>query len=293
MPAGHRLWSPERRRPALAGTAALHEHGSSAREGAAGERLVGILSRRDLLRTLVRSDDEVAGDVQRLVEAYTGEGDGWSVRAADGVVTVRRAGQRRPASGDGTGDPEVLDRGLSTLARTVPGVIAVVVEPGAGARASRPGTLAPGRAAADAARSDHTPHARPGAAMTDQSPAPVAPVVVGVDGSLPATEAARAAATEAARRGAPLHLVRAFSWPARQPAGLPADADARAAARRSADADLHRLRTSLAGRLPAGQVRATLVDGTAADVLRAAAGSAALVVVGAVGLTWSATSLGT
>ncbi|MGY1747647.1 CBS domain-containing protein [Modestobacter sp. SYSU DS0511] len=96
-----------------------------------GERLVGILSRRDLLRTLVRSDDEIAGDVQRLVEAYTGEGDGWSVAPADGVVTVSGAGRRRPATGDGTGGPEVLDRALSTLARTVPGVVAVV-EPGGG-----------------------------------------------------------------------------------------------------------------------------------------------------------------
>ncbi|MGY1747646.1 universal stress protein [Modestobacter sp. SYSU DS0511] len=137
------------------------------------------------------------------------------------------------------------------------------------------------------------PHpARPPWSSHDRPvPRPVAPVVVGVDGSVPATEAARAAATEAARRGAPLHLVRAFSWPARQPAGLPADA--RAAARRSADADLHRLRTSLVDRLPVGRVRADLVDGTAADVLRAAAGSSSLVVVGAVGLTWGAASLGT
>ncbi|MGY1841524.1 MULTISPECIES: universal stress protein [unclassified Modestobacter] len=126
--------------------------------------------------------------------------------------------------------------------------------------------------------------------MTEQPPAPV---VVGVDGSVPAAEAARAAAAEAARRSAPLHLVRAFSWPAPQPAGLPAGVDARAAARRSADADLMRLRASLAGRLPTDQLHAELVDGTAADVLRTAAGSAALVVVGAVGLTWGATSLGT
>ncbi|WP_369130895.1 universal stress protein [Modestobacter roseus] len=124
-------------------------------------------------------------------------------------------------------------------------------------------------------------------------PQSTAPVVAGVDGSVPAAEAARAAAAEAGRRGAPLHLVRAFSWPATQPAGLPAGVDARAAARRSAAADLERLRASLGGRLPGDQVRAELVDGTAADVLRAASASASLVVVGAVGLTWGATSLGT
>ncbi|MGY1841523.1 MULTISPECIES: CBS domain-containing protein [unclassified Modestobacter] len=83
-----------------------------------GARLVGMLSRRDLLRTLVRSDDEVATDVLRLVEAYTGELAGWSVTAADGVVTVARTDRARPAAGDGTGDPGVLTRALSTLART-------------------------------------------------------------------------------------------------------------------------------------------------------------------------------
>ncbi|MQA34643.1 CBS domain-containing protein [Modestobacter roseus] len=95
-----------------------------------GERLVGILSRRDLLRTLVRLDEDVAADVLRLVEAYTGELEGWWVTATDGVVAVGRTDRSRPPAGDGTGDPAVLTRALATLARTVPGVVAVSVDLG-------------------------------------------------------------------------------------------------------------------------------------------------------------------
>ncbi|MCU1618151.1 MAG: inosine 5-monophosphate dehydrogenase [Modestobacter sp.] len=36
-----------------------------------GDQPVGIVSRRDLLRILVRSDHDVAVDVLRLVEGYT------------------------------------------------------------------------------------------------------------------------------------------------------------------------------------------------------------------------------
>ena len=36
-------------------------------------RLTGIVSRRDLLRMLVRPDDEIRAEVLRLVESYTGE----------------------------------------------------------------------------------------------------------------------------------------------------------------------------------------------------------------------------
>ena len=35
------------------------------------ERLVGIVSRRDALRALARSDDEIGRDVRRLVDSYT------------------------------------------------------------------------------------------------------------------------------------------------------------------------------------------------------------------------------
>jgi hypothetical protein len=85
------------------------------------------------------------------------------------------------------------------------------------------------------------------------------PVVAGVDGSSPSTEAARAAAEVAARLGTPLHLVRAFRWPShRTITGLPEGFDAPAVARRTASADLERLRTSLVRPLPTGAVTAAL-----------------------------------
>jgi CBS domain-containing protein len=84
------------------------------------ERLVGIISRRDVLRALSRSDDEIAGDVRRLVDSYTGGTDAWSVTVAEGVVDLHR-----PADEDAAADIEAV----RTLARTVPGVVAVRVHP--------------------------------------------------------------------------------------------------------------------------------------------------------------------
>ncbi|GAB4079193.1 universal stress protein [Modestobacter muralis] len=111
-------------------------------------------------------------------------------------------------------------------------------------------------------------------------------VVVGVDGSEPAADAARAAAHEAARRRLPLRLVRAFHWPAGELSGLPLDLDASAASRRSANADLARLRTSLADVLPEWQIGAELLDGRPETALCQAVGEDDLLVVGASGLTW-------
>ena len=53
-------------------------------------RLVGIVSRRDLLAALVRPDDEIRGDLLRLVEGYTGEPGCWDVTVTEGVATIRR-----------------------------------------------------------------------------------------------------------------------------------------------------------------------------------------------------------
>jgi CBS domain-containing protein len=96
-----------------------------------GEQLVGIISRRDVLRALVRPDDEIGRDVQRLVEAYTERFDGWSVSVCEGVVTLTRA---PVVEGAGGGDAAVAEedaaveaRAVHTLARTVPGVVAVHV----------------------------------------------------------------------------------------------------------------------------------------------------------------------
>jgi CBS domain-containing protein len=92
-----------------------------------GARLAGIVSRRDLLRTLIRPDDEIRRDVLRLVEAYTQELDRWSVTVSDGVATVHRVDRARQDT-DATADPYVLHRAVTSLARTVPGVIDVRIE---------------------------------------------------------------------------------------------------------------------------------------------------------------------
>jgi CBS domain-containing protein len=76
-------------------------------------RLVGIVSRRDVLRTLARSDDDIRREVHRLVDSYTGEADGWTVQVSDGVVSLTGA------------DAAVDASAVRTLARTVPGVVAV------------------------------------------------------------------------------------------------------------------------------------------------------------------------
>lgn len=90
-------------------------------------RLAGIVSRRDVLRALVRSDAALRDDVLRLVEEYTGEIGSWDVRVTEGMATIRRT----------RGIPDVSraveDRALRTLAHTVAGVVAArVLGPDAG-----------------------------------------------------------------------------------------------------------------------------------------------------------------
>ncbi|MDQ6648869.1 MAG: CBS domain-containing protein [Actinomycetota bacterium] len=77
-----------------------------------GGRVVGIVSRRDLLRTLVRDDDAVATEVvDRLGRAHI-EAD-WQVLCQDGVVTL-------------TGPDGDQQRKVAlAVARTVPGAIRV------------------------------------------------------------------------------------------------------------------------------------------------------------------------
>jgi nucleotide-binding universal stress UspA family protein len=118
-------------------------------------------------------------------------------------------------------------------------------------------------------------------------------VIVGVDGSEAADDAARAAAVEAVARHAPLVLVHAFDWPSAGVEGLPTDVDGRSVARRSAARDLARLAASITARLPTADVRTELLDGSPVDVLCARSADAALLVVGAHGQTWTTgTALG-
>jgi CBS domain-containing protein len=79
-----------------------------------GRRVVGIVTRRDLLAVLARSDHAIRADVERLLADELGDGHR-RVDVVDGVVTL--------AGFDGDQDGELA----RLLARTVPGVVEVQV----------------------------------------------------------------------------------------------------------------------------------------------------------------------
>jgi CBS domain-containing protein len=83
--------------------------------------LVGIVSRRDVLRVLVRPDAEIRADVLHLVEAYTGDLGCFAVDVTEGLTGIRRT----------KGAPQISkaveEFALQRLATTVAGVIAVRV----------------------------------------------------------------------------------------------------------------------------------------------------------------------
>jgi CBS domain-containing protein len=83
--------------------------------------LAGIVSRRDLLRTLVRPDEDIRTDVLRLVEGYTGDLGAWNVAVTDGMATICRTRGAPQVSRD------VEGRALRALA-AVGGVVGVRVE---------------------------------------------------------------------------------------------------------------------------------------------------------------------
>jgi CBS domain-containing protein len=89
-------------------------------------RLVGIVSRRDLVRTLIRSDDDMRADLVRLLMGYNGTLGGWEVTVDDGVATMEGTdvSPEVPAGTD--------ERALRTLARTVRGIVDVRVLPARG-----------------------------------------------------------------------------------------------------------------------------------------------------------------
>jgi CBS domain-containing protein len=87
------------------------------------QTLVGILSRRDVLRALVRSDESIRSAVVELVERYTGEVGCWDVDVTDGAATIGRT------RGVPDGGPDVEEGALRTLALTVGGIVAVRVLP--------------------------------------------------------------------------------------------------------------------------------------------------------------------
>jgi len=76
-------------------------------------RVIGVISRRDIVRVLARSDDVVEQDVDALFHSL---GVDWLVDVRDGVVTV-------------TGPVDARERALAESATsTVPGVVAVTVK---------------------------------------------------------------------------------------------------------------------------------------------------------------------
>jgi CBS domain-containing protein len=52
-----------------------------------GNEVIGIVTRRDLLRTIVRTDDQIAAEVRQHLEVLSGP-QRWTVSVADGVVDI-------------------------------------------------------------------------------------------------------------------------------------------------------------------------------------------------------------
>lgn len=81
--------------------------------------LIGIISRRDLLRTLIRDDEAITADVQRELESWSAGNrthGRWKVQVRDGIVTV-----------SGRGQDERSRETVEALVHAVPGVVRVHV----------------------------------------------------------------------------------------------------------------------------------------------------------------------
>lgn len=79
--------------------------------------LVGIISRRDILRAMVRSDAVIAREVQHRLDEYADGQHRWTATVSGGVATV---------TGEYVNDTEQVV--VTVLARTVPGVAGVRAE---------------------------------------------------------------------------------------------------------------------------------------------------------------------
>jgi CBS domain-containing protein len=79
-----------------------------------GGKIVGIISRRDILQTVIRGDEVLAAEIQHRLDEYGGGTRHWRVTVAGSAATVQ---------GGFDDDAERLT--VRVLARTVPGVVAV------------------------------------------------------------------------------------------------------------------------------------------------------------------------
>ena len=77
------------------------------------DRLVGIISRRDILRAMVRGDDVLTAEVQHRLDAYADGQHRWTATVEGGIATVT-----------GEFDDDTERAVVAVLARTVPGVAA-------------------------------------------------------------------------------------------------------------------------------------------------------------------------
>jgi CBS domain-containing protein len=81
-----------------------------------GQVIVGIVSRRDILRAMVRSDDQLTIEVQHRLDEYADGRRRWTATVDGGVATV---------AGEYSNETERAV--VMVLARTVPGVAGVKV----------------------------------------------------------------------------------------------------------------------------------------------------------------------
>lgn len=80
-----------------------------------GGRVIGIVSRRDLLRTLMRDDGAIRDELaRRLAEIDPAAAPSWKLSVQDGVVTIRGGARNLRARQNAT-----------AIARSVPGVLRV------------------------------------------------------------------------------------------------------------------------------------------------------------------------
>jgi CBS domain-containing protein len=79
-----------------------------------GSRLVGIVSRRDLMGVLARSDERIRDDVAEALTEYDRGVSPWGVTVQDGIVEL-------------SGSADIATEHIAdVIARTIPGVVRVV-----------------------------------------------------------------------------------------------------------------------------------------------------------------------